>query len=154
MVESSSTRRVPFTYIAISRIECETATTGKPVCRLTRSAVRWRVPVSSVGMLASGIRWTPARRILVMSLSRITAPSSLHSSRSRVAVNSTSSTKPPVHRASTLLSKPRTIRPPVLARSTRSNPSRSAVPGATALREARSRASSRVDLSARSMAAT
>src|SRR5690606_33239788 len=72
---------------------------------------------------------------------RTMPPSSLHSSRSRVAVNSTSSTKPPLHNDSTVLSEPSTIRPPVLPRSTRSSPSRRAVPGATALSEARIRPS-------------
>ena len=68
-------------------------------------------------------------------------PSSLHSSRSRVAVNSTSRTKPPVHIGSTVLSMPRTISPPVLPRRIRSRPSRRAVPGATALSVARIRPS-------------
>lgn len=76
-----------------------------------------------------------------MSLSRISAPSSLASSRSRVAVNSTSSTKPPVHIDSTVLSMPSTISPPVLPRRMRSRPSRRAIPGATALNEARISAS-------------
>ena len=39
-------------------IDCDTEMTGKPVCRATRSAVRCRVPVSWVTMVASGIRWT------------------------------------------------------------------------------------------------
>ena len=42
--------------------------TGKPVCLATRSAVRCRVPVSSVGIVGSGTSCTPARRILVQSL--------------------------------------------------------------------------------------
>ena len=50
-------------------IDCDTEITGKPVCRATRSAVRWRVPVSSDGIDGSGIRWTAARVIRVMSRS-------------------------------------------------------------------------------------
>ncbi len=65
------------------RIDWDTEITGKPHCLDTRSAVRCRVPVSSVGIDASGTSCTPARRILVLSLSRMSAPSSLHSSRSR-----------------------------------------------------------------------
>ena len=41
-------------------IDADTEMTGTPVWRATRSAVRWRVPVSCVGMDGSGIRWTPA----------------------------------------------------------------------------------------------
>ena len=83
-------------------IDWLTEITGKPVCRATRSAVRCRVPDSSVGIVGSGIRCTPARTIRVPSLaSTITAPSILASSRSRVAENSTSSAKPPVHSDST-----------------------------------------------------
>ncbi len=158
--DSSRTRRSPCTYSAISRIDWETETTGKPHALETRSAVRCRVPVSSVGIEASGTSCTPARRIFVMSLSRISAPSSLHSSRRRVAVNSTSSTNPPVHIDSTVLSMPSTIRPPVLPRRMRSRPSRRAIPGATALSEARISASLPVPwpdfpgVVARSLAAT
>ena len=65
--------------------------TGKPVCLATRSAVRWRVPDSSDGIDGSGIRCTAARTMRVPSLDSTTAPSILHSSRSRVAENSTSS---------------------------------------------------------------
>ena len=38
--------------------------TSASVCRLTRSAVRWRMPVSAVGSEASGTRCTFARRML------------------------------------------------------------------------------------------
>ena len=60
------------------------------------------------------------------------APSIFASSRSPVAVNSTSRMKPPVEIDSTVLSWPRTISAPVRPRRIRSRPSRSAVPGATA----------------------
>ena len=86
------------------RIDWLTEMTGKPVCLATRSAVRCRVPDSSVGIVGSGTSWTPARRIRVPSRSRTIAPSILASSRSRVAENSTSSAKPPVHSDSTILS--------------------------------------------------
>ncbi len=82
-------------------IDCDTEITGKPVCRATRSAVRCRVPVSSEGMVWSGIRCTAARMIRVMSLSTMMPPSILASSRSPVAVNGTSSSKPPVEICST-----------------------------------------------------
>ena len=60
-----------------------------------------------------------------------TAPSILDSSRTRVAENSTSSTKPPVQIDSTVLSKPTTISAPVRPRRMRSSPSRKGVPGAS-----------------------
>ncbi len=82
-------------------IEAETEMTGTPVWRATRSAVRWRVPVSAVTIDGSGIRWTPAIRMRVASRSRMIAPSILASSRSPVAVNGTSSANPPVDIAST-----------------------------------------------------
>ena len=77
-------------------IDCDTEMTGKPVCLATRSAVRCRVPVSSDGIVWSGIRCTAARMIRVMSRSMMIAPSILASSRRPVAVNGTSSSKPPV----------------------------------------------------------
>ena len=40
----------------------------EPVCLATRSAVRCRVPDSSVGIVGSGTSWTAARRIRVPSL--------------------------------------------------------------------------------------
>ena len=85
-------------------IDWLTEMTGRPVCLFTRSAVRWRVPDSSVGIAGSGTSCTAARRILVQSRSTTMAPSILASSRSRVALNSTSRTKPPVHMVSTSLS--------------------------------------------------
>src|SRR4029450_8753131 len=45
------------------RIEWDTETTGTPACLATRSAVRWRVPVSTVGMGGSGLRGTVAPRM-------------------------------------------------------------------------------------------
>ena len=73
------------------------------------------------------------------SLASTTAPSILHSSRSRVAENSTSSGKPPVHRSSTARSQPSTTSAPVLPRRIRSSPSRSSVPGATVAEDAAQR---------------
>ena len=43
------------------RIDLLTEMTGQPVCRATRSAVRCRVPDSSVGSEGSGTRCTAAR---------------------------------------------------------------------------------------------
>ena len=51
--------------------------------RATRSAVRWRVPVSMVGMVALGIRWTLARAMRAASADTMMAPSILASSDSR-----------------------------------------------------------------------
>ncbi len=45
-------------------IDWLTEMTGRPVCLFTRSAVRWRVPDSSVGMAGSGTICTAARRML------------------------------------------------------------------------------------------
>ena len=42
--------------------------TGTPVCLATRSAVRWRVPDSVVGMAESGTSWVAARRMVVHSI--------------------------------------------------------------------------------------
>ena len=69
-------------------IDWLTEMTARPVCLLTRSAVRCRVPDSSVGIAGSGTSWTAARRILVQSLSTTMAPSIFASSRSRVELNS------------------------------------------------------------------
>src|ERR671921_412040 len=55
-------------------IDCDTEMTGNPVCRATRSAVRCRVPVSWVGVVESGIRWTPASTMRVASRSHRIAP--------------------------------------------------------------------------------
>ena len=111
-------------------MDCDTEITGKPVCRATRSAVRCRVPVSSEGIVWSGIRCTAARMMRVMSRSTMIPPSILASSRSPVAVKGTSRAKPPVEIDSTVLSLPSTIRAPVRPRRIRSSPSRRRVPGA------------------------
>ena len=66
--ESSRTCRCPSTYRAMIRIDWLTEMTGKPVCLATRSAVRCRVPDSSVGIDGSGTSCTAARRIRVTSL--------------------------------------------------------------------------------------
>ena len=120
-------------------IDCDTEITGNPVCRATRSAVRWRVPVSSEGIVWSGIRCTAALMIRVRSRSRMIAPSILASSRRPVAVNGTSRSNPPVEIDSTVLSWPSTIRAPVRPRRIRSSPSRRPVPGAIEARVARRR---------------
>src|SRR5829696_1131799 len=122
----------------MTRIDWLTETTGKPVCEETRWAVRCRVPDSSVGMLGSGISCTAARTIREPSVASTTAPSIFASSRMPVAVNSTSSGKPPVQIDSTSLSLPSTMRAPVLPRRMRSRPSRSGVPGAIMARVVRS----------------
>ena len=63
--------------------------------RATRSAVRWRVPVSVVGTFGFGTRWTLARAMRLASAARMMAPSILASSDSRCGLNSASSRKPP-----------------------------------------------------------
>ena len=78
-----------------------TEITGYPVCHATRSAVRCRVPDSSVGMAGSGTSCTVARMMVPPDSSSTIAPSILASSRSRVAENGTRSSNPPVHRSST-----------------------------------------------------
>jgi len=83
------------------RIDCDTEMTGYPVWRETRSAVRWRIPVSRDSIVGSGRSWTLARRIRRAAKSTTTAPSILASSRRRAAVNSTSSSNPPEQSAST-----------------------------------------------------
>src|SRR5260370_23389513 len=123
------------------RMDLLTEITGWPVGVATRAAVRCRVPDSSVGIVGCGTRCTAARTMLRLLSPSTIAPSILASSRSRVAENSTSNSKPPVHRASTVGSSPRTIKAPVLPRRMRSSPSRSAVPGATAARAALRRSS-------------
>ena len=109
----------------------ETVITGTSMDRATRSAVRWRVPVSLVGMEALGTRWTLARAIREASAARMIAPSILASSLRRWGLNSTSSRKPPVQIESTPGSSPTTTRAPRLAWRTRLSPSRNGVPGAT-----------------------
>ena len=61
----------------------ETAMTGTSMERATRSAVRWRVPVSDVGIVALGTRCTLARAMREASAARMMAPSILASSERR-----------------------------------------------------------------------
>ena len=61
-----------------------TEITGCPVWMAVRSAERWRVPDSSVGIDGSGTSCTLARRMRLPSLESTTAPSIFDSSRSRV----------------------------------------------------------------------
>ena len=51
------------------------AITSASVCLETRSAVRWRVPVSSERIVGSGISWTLAHAILVAFALSTIAPS-------------------------------------------------------------------------------
>ena len=127
-------------------IDLLTLTTGNPVCFATRSAVRWRVPCSSVGIEGSGSSCTAARSSLVASRSQMPAPSLFASARSRCAEKSTSRENPPEAIASTVRSCPRTTSPPVRPRRMRSRPSRSTVPGATWAMAVRSSASTSVVL--------
>ena len=105
--------------------------TGTPSERATRSAVRWRVPVSLVGNAGSGRRCTLARAMRSPSDDRMIAPSILASSLRRCGVNGRSSGKPPEQIASTSGPSPTTTSAPIFARTTRSTPARSGVPGAT-----------------------
>ena len=111
-----------------------TLTTGTSNDRATRSAVRWRVPVSLVGTVGSGTRWTLARAMRVASALRMIAPSIFASSLRRCGLYGASSRKPPLQMASTSGPSPTTTSAPILARTTRSSPSRSGVPGATVAR--------------------
>ena len=77
------------------------------------------------------------RRIALAVGSSTIAPSILASSRSRVAENCAPSSKPPEQMAATTESQPSTMSAPVLPRTMRSRPSRSAVPGATTASAAR-----------------
>src|SRR5579871_5211230 len=120
-------------------ISSETAITGTPP-RATRSAVRWRVPVSLVGIELSGTRWTLAQAIRVASASRTIAPSIFASSESRWGLNSASRWKPPEQICSTSGWSPSTMSAPIRARSTRSRPSRNGEPGTTLARRGRRKA--------------
>ena len=82
-------------YTAMTAIAAETDSTGTSIERATRSAVRWRVPVSDGGMVALGMRWTLARAIREASAARMMAPSILASSERRWGLNSASSRNPP-----------------------------------------------------------
>ena len=110
----------------------DTEMTGTSIDRATRSAVRCLVPVSDVGTLVLGTRWTLARAIRVALAARMMAPSILASSDSRWGLNSASSRKPPEQMLSTSGPSPTTISAPMLACRIRSRPSRSGRPGATA----------------------
>ena len=59
---------------------CEAETTRAPVCFATRSAVRWRVPVSLEGIVGSGISCTFARASFVIAEFTMIAPSIFDSS--------------------------------------------------------------------------
>ena len=89
------------TWIATSERSSDTVTTGTGIWRATRSAVRWRVPVSAVGMFGSGTRCTLARTIREQSAVTMIAPSILASSESRWGVNSASRRNPPEQTPST-----------------------------------------------------
>ena len=104
--------------------------TGTSMERATRSAVRWRVPVSDVAMVALGTRCTLARAMREASAARMMAPSILASSERRWGLYSASRRNPPVHTERTAGSSPTTISAPCLACRMRSRPSRSTVPGA------------------------
>ena len=54
--------------------------TRAPVCFVMRSAVRWRVPVSYVGIRGSGVSWVLAYKMRRMSLDKMMAPSIFASS--------------------------------------------------------------------------
>ncbi len=119
-------------YTAMTAMSSDTEITGTSIDRATRSAVRWRVPVSEVGTLGLGTRWTLARAMRLESGARMIAPSILASSDSRWGLNSASSRKPPEQMLSTSGPSPTTIRAPMLACRIRSRPSRNGRPGATA----------------------
>ena len=106
--------------------------TGTSIERATRSAVRCRVPVSDVGTLGLGTRWTLARAMRLASAARMMAPSIFASSDSRCGLKAASSRKPPEQMLSTSGPSPTTMSAPMLACRMRSRPSRSGVPGATA----------------------
>ena len=116
-------------YTAMVAMASETAITGTSMERATRSAVRWRVPVSEVAMVALGTRCTLALAMREASAARMMAPSIFASSERRWGVYSASRRNPPVHTERTAGSSPTRIRAPCLACKIRSRPSRSRVPG-------------------------
>ena len=65
----------PSTYSETTSRRWEMAMTSASVCLETRSAVRWRVPVSSERIVGSGISWTLASAIFVALALRTIAPS-------------------------------------------------------------------------------
>ena len=112
----------------------ETEITGTSMERATRSAVRWRVPVSEVGTLGLGTRCTLARAMRLASGARTMAPSIFASSDSRWGLKAASSRKPPEQMLSTSGPSPTTTRAPMPDCRMRSRPSRSGLPGATTAR--------------------
>ena len=112
----------------------DTEITGTSMERATRSAVRWRVPVSEVGTLGLGTRWTLARAMRLASEARMMAPSILASSDRRCGLKAASSRKPPEQMFRTSGPSPTTMRAPILDCRMRSSPSRRGLPGATAAR--------------------
>ena len=107
-----------------------TEITGTSIERATRSAVRWRVPVSLVGTFGLGTRWTLARAMRLASAARMMAPSILASSDRRWGLKTASSRNPPEQMLSTSGPSPTTTSAPILALTMRSSPSRRGVPGA------------------------
>src|SRR3954452_14548628 len=106
--------------------------TGTAIERATRSAVRWRVPVSLVGTFGFGTRCTFARAMRLASAARMIAPSIFASSLKRCGLNAASSRNPPEQMLSTSGPSPTTTSAPMPACRIRSSPSRSGMPGATA----------------------
>src|SRR5680860_796453 len=109
----------------------EIETTRASICLATRSAVRWRVPVSTDEMLGSGIKWTLAVVMRSPWRSSRMAPSILASSYTTVGVTSTPIGMPPVTSGATCSSSAKTTSAPVLARMMLSSASRITVPGDT-----------------------
>ena len=74
---------VPPAWTLMTPISSLAEMTGTLSDRATRSAVRCRVPVSIVGTVGSGTRWTLARAMRLPSDDRMIAPSIFASSDSR-----------------------------------------------------------------------
>ena len=98
----------PPAYTLMTPISSLALMTGTCSDRATRSAVRWRVPVSLVGTVGSGTRCTLARAMRVQSALRMIAPSILASSDMRCGLYGASSRNPPLQMASTSGPSPRT----------------------------------------------
>ena len=120
----------PPTYRFTTWRRSETEITRAFVSRLMRAAVRWRMPVSLVGRLGSGLRWKFARRICVRSRSTTMAPSILESSNRRFAVNEMLSGKPSLPAERTVSVSPTQMRAPRWPAMIMSRARRTAVPGA------------------------
>ena len=120
----------PPTYRFTTWRRSETEMTRAFVSRLMRAAVRWRMPVSLVGRLGSGLRWKFARRICVRSRSTTMAPSILESSNRRFAVNEILSGKPSLPAERTVSVSPTQMRAPRWPAMIMSRARRTAVPGA------------------------